>query len=175
MWDLRRLALGAWLALAAAGCAGQATPTPATTEVVITPLLNGYPGQAAATATVAMTSTPLAVPTPTSDSAVVTGRLVYAGAEDKPFLASLYLGPALQADQPGVAPLISFSEQTDPLAVQAAGTGQFLFVNVPPGTYGMVLWNPASSRIVQENKTGETLLFTVEAGQLLDLGVVAIP
>jgi hypothetical protein len=47
----------------------------------------------------------------------------------------------------------------------------FLFENVPPGTYGLVV-NMAVTEYAVQNPDGTTLLITVEPGRALDLGQV---
>jgi hypothetical protein len=48
--------------------------------------------------------------------------------------------------------------------------GRFVFVNVPPGQYGLVFDKIAETFLLKDPTTGRDFLFHVEAGQVLDLG-----
>jgi hypothetical protein len=117
--------------------------------------------------------THLVVPTPSSGKAVVTGILLIGGEDKQPYLATLYLGPTIPPSTPDYPPMISFSEKSDPLAVQDVDTGRFLFSDVSPGQYGMILWSPfGGNPLVDEN--GDTILFSVNADEVKDLGIIPI-
>jgi hypothetical protein len=114
----------------------------------------------------------ITIPTPTQDKGIVTGYLVSASKE--PYLGALYLAKAIPASVEGYPPLVGFSEQTDPQAVQDA-KGQFLFEDIAPGEYAIAVWNPVSSFIITKVGSEDFLLFNVEAGKVTDLGEVIVP
>ena len=71
----------------------------------------------------------------------------------------------------GQPALISFDEKS--LRAETFPTGIFVFTNVPPGTYGLVV-NTAVSQFALRTVEGEDLLVTVEPGQAIDLGQVFV-
>ena len=116
----------------------------------------------------------LDIPEPASDRGIVTGQLLTPGPGGSPYIGSLYLASTITSDQEGFPPIVAFSDQTDPLAIQDR-TGRFLFSDVPPGIYALVIWNPVSSTVIEEPGTNDYLVFEVEAGEVTDLGVIGIP
>lgn len=116
----------------------------------------------------------LDVPSPASGLGVVTGFLLVGGEGGQPYFGNaVYLGHALAPSDPAFPPMISLSESEDPLAVMDQ-TGRFLFVDVEPGTYGLVLWSPVGSAPMQDPATGAYMIIEVKADQVIDLGVIPI-
>ena len=157
------------LAVALVGCSGLPGPFPA-------------PGAALAIASPTGPSTPpmattpsaiLQMSTPQPDAGAVKGKLVYENT-GQPYLATLYLGRAIPASQPGYPPMISFSDQTDPKATQDPSTGVFDFRGVAPGTYALILWSPVGNKIVEKPGSKESVLVEVRAGETSDLGTIPI-
>lgn len=116
------------------------------------------------------------IPTPTADTGVVTGQLLTPGPGGRPYIATLYLAtfvyPQGNVDAP---PLISFSEETSLQGVQDPATGRFYFANVPPGKYAIIIWTPVVSMPLRDAETSMEITFEVKAGEVTDLGVIAIP
>jgi hypothetical protein len=112
------------------------------------------------------------VPTPASDLGVITGQLKSAE-EDKPYLGLLILARAVYAKETGVPPMIAYSDTDDPKAVQDV-TGKFVFADIKPGVYAIVLWNPGGGTVLMNKDQQGHLLVTVEANKVTDLGVVTI-
>nr|WP_290667138.1 hypothetical protein [Ardenticatena sp.] len=116
------------------------------------------------------------VPTPTDDAGVVVGQLLTPGPGGRPYIATLYLAtfvhPQGNADAP---PLISFSEETSLKGVQDPTTGRFYFENVPPGKYAIIIWTPVVSMPLRDADSNTEITFEVKAGEVTDLGVIAIP
>lgn len=149
-------------------------PPPAATSEVSNALdPESYPAPTAAAAQPAATGTPLVIPDPGEDTGVVTGKLLTADENGEPYLATLYLARTVDADEEGFPPLIAFSEETDPRAVQDS-TGQFVVAEVPPGTYALVIWTPVTSIVIEETDSEEYLLFEVKAGEVTDLGIIPL-
>jgi len=115
------------------------------------------------------------IPSPSPDSGVVTGILLQPGEKKDPYLAEIYLGRAIEAQQPGFDPIIGFSRETDPVAVQNQETGEFYFSDIPPGKYGLIIWNPINSYIFKNEKNEGFLILEVEAGSISDLGELRMP
>ncbi len=118
---------------------------------------------------------PIIIPTPSSKTGVITGKLLSGVSDPQPFITDLYLGHAIQPDQPGYDPIISFSEDSDPKADQDPITGEFVLSGIEPGTYALVIWTPVASTVIRDQNTGGFLLFEVEEGTLIDLGDIIIP
>ena len=115
----------------------------------------------------------LEIPVPQTDSGVVTGTLLFQESEE-PYLNSiLILGQISEADQPGYPPLVGYSLDSDPQAVQAKD-GTFAFDRISPGKYGIVLWSPLSSFLLSDPQTGEIILVEVKEGEVTDLGTIYI-
>jgi len=119
-------------------------------------------------------TTHLVVPTPSSGKCVITGQLLIGGNEDQPYIATLYLGKTVPPSTPGYAPLISHSADTDPLAIQDVNTGRFVFSDVSPGQYAIVLWTPYGGSLLADGN-GQTIMISVVENETKDLGVIPIP
>lgn len=114
------------------------------------------------------------VPEPKEGLGVVTGRLIELST-NQPYLApTLILGTLVFASDPNAAPpLVGYSEETDPKATQDL-SGKFIFTDIKPGSYGIVVWTPGSHTLVNDSQ-GNTVQVTVEAGKVVDLGNVYVP
>lgn len=188
----------AWIlliAILAAGCGGEAAqtleptdaPAPSAEPVDAYPYpmdqptvpvgISAYPGPegtAAETSQLPTMVPVLDVPSPASGLGVVTGFLLVGGEGGQPYFGNaVYLGHALPPSDPAFPPMISLSETEDPLAVMDQ-TGRFLFVDVEPGIYGLMLWSPVGSAPMQDPVTGTYMLIEVKAGETVDLGVIPI-
>jgi hypothetical protein len=86
----------------------------------------------------------------------------------------LYLATFIQANQPEAKPVIAFSEGQNPKATNQIIDGTFVFTDVTPGEYALVVSNPYNSFVVEEPGGGSKLV-TVQADQVNDLGTIVIP
>lgn len=118
--------------------------------------------------------TPITVPTPSQDLGIVTGTLLTSDPDQQPYLTDLYLGSTIPADKEGFPPMVSLSEATDPKAAQDK-TGFFLFTNIKPGFYALIVWNPITSTVIQDEKKENYYVFEVKAGEVTDLGEIYFP
>lgn len=116
----------------------------------------------------------LTIPTPEAGKGQVIGQTLTPGPGGEPFYGSLYLARTVESDQEGFPPIVAFSEATDPVAIQDK-TGSFLFSNVEPGTYALVVWSPVSSTVIQKPDSEDYLLVAVKDGETTDLGILGIP
>ena len=177
------------------GCSVKnSTETPGVTVIVETPTQSGYPqpldptppiviseypGPLSGAGATGVVTTPtyyvtqLVVPTPSSGKGVVTGQLLVDGEGGTPYLATLYLASTVPASTPDYPPLIAFSEKTDQLAIQDVDNGRFLFTDVAPGQYAIIVWTPyGGNPLVDES--GNSIIFPVNADEVKDLGVIPI-
>lgn len=115
----------------------------------------------------------LEIPEPDGNTGIVTGQLVTAGSSSEPYIGTLYLASTLAPSDPKYPPMVAFSEDSDPMGIQDRN-GNFLFVNVPPGKYALLIWTPVTNTVIENLTTGEYLYFDVTAGEVLDLGVVKV-
>lgn len=117
----------------------------------------------------------LHIPTPSQNGGVVTGKLVHMSSDSEPYIADLYLGLAIPADQPDFDPIISFSQETDAKAIQNPSSGEFVFPNISPGIYALVIWTPINSNVIREPGGEKFMLIEVVTGETLNLGTIFIP
>lgn len=115
------------------------------------------------------------IPTPKPGTGSLYGSLIDTRTS-KPFEASLYLSKNLTLDHPGYPPLVAFSYKTDP-AAQQDDKGNFVFKDVPPGKYVMVIWTPLLTEhyIKKVDGTDQLITFEVQEGQAVDLGKLSYP
>jgi hypothetical protein len=142
----------------------------------------GYPVAAAPTVdpaypvpteALAVTIVPqLTVPAPTSGQvAVVTGKIFRRdkdSTENKTFPADLYLGKILSSTQ-GEEGLVELDPTTAPRA-QVDAQGTFVFIDVPPGKYGLFLNTPGGALLLNQPTDGSALVVDASGGQTIDLG-----
>jgi len=105
--------------------------------------------------------------TPQAGQGVVVGSLIDQRTSQAAVKTILYLEPSLNHD----APLILYGPLNGQPTANSTDTGGFVFENVPPGEYILVLYSPVD--ILYARQPDETaLLVQVQAGQVTDLGRV---
>ncbi len=138
----------------------------------------GYPGPDTGSQNDALSANPanlvdeLVLPSPVDGKAVITGQLLIAGENNAPYITTLYLASVTPVSVPGAAPLINFS-RTNPAAIQEIETGRFVFGNVIPGQYTIVVWAPGQSFFLT-NADGSNFIFEVKENEIKDVGVISI-
>lgn len=139
------------------------------------PPAEAYPGpQAATDDPLAAYPETLLVPQPKAGLGVITGRILELANNEVYLAPTLILGELTYPNEAGAAPpLVGFSETSDPRGIQAR-TGKFMFQDIEPGTYAVVIWTPASSTLVTDRQ-GNTSIVEVKADQIVDMGDVFIP
>ncbi len=118
--------------------------------------------------------TGLIVPTPNNGMAVVTGKLLGSGIDAGPFITSIYLTNMGTAETPGSSPEVNYLPQSDPIATQDLDTGQFVFTNVSPGQYALVIWTQ-NGGIPLVDESGKAIIFDIISDELKDLGNIHVP
>lgn len=112
----------------------------------------------------------LPIPQPSNNAATVSGVILDIMTQQAPAESNLYLG-LMQETNKGL-PVITLDRDKAPVTTPLKN-GQFVFTEVPPGTYGVILFNPDASFLVDDPQNTElSLMLTVEAGQTIDLGTI---
>jgi hypothetical protein len=109
--------------------------------------------------------------TPAPGKAILRGRVIV---QPHFLLGELYLGKAVPTSDPNVD-LVELDEKTAPRAIINRATGEFIFLNVEPGKYGLIAWGPMNSILVNDPQTGYTLFVTLLSDQIIDVGTLIIP
>jgi hypothetical protein len=109
---------------------------------------------------------------PAEGKAIVRGQIEVL--EPGVLLGELFLASAVPTTNPEVD-LLELDHDNSPSALLDRTTGRFMFLNVEPGKYGLVVWEPMSSAPVPDPETGETLFFEFSAGEVKDLGTLRFP
>jgi hypothetical protein len=117
--------------------------------------------------------TQLAIPTPNCGKAVITGQLLVEGEGGQPFITTLYLASTIQSSKPGDLPKVNFLEQSNPITIQEVGTGRFMFAEVAPSKFGLVVWTPVGGYPLKDSN-GNTILIDVKPNESIDLGIIPI-
>jgi hypothetical protein len=116
----------------------------------------------------------LVVPTPETNSGVVSGRLIVPN-EETAVPQNIFLSKNLTEGRTDVPPVISFSYQSNPRGV-INEDGYFYFSQVPAGTYVITIWTPPNQTQFITDTTGEDYLWVVvKVGETNDLGDIQIP
>lgn len=107
------------------------------------------------------------VPTPASpDVGIVTGRLVIGkNSWTNPF--PIYLGEIILSN--GTPAIVSLDKSRAPRS-QLDSSGRFVFSNVPPGKYCLILDLVTKTIVLRNPSTGNDLIIVVEGGKIIDIG-----
>ncbi|MBN1921490.1 MAG: hypothetical protein JW892_09610 [Anaerolineae bacterium] len=122
--------------------------------------------------TVSVISTPVPPPTPAADRGVVVGTLT----SDEPFALVgliLYLGDIIEADDETHVGFLDRSRA--PLGQFDSTTGRFVFADVPPGIYSLIIYEVETTGRVYLEPSGDVYVIEVRAGETTDLGAVMLP
>jgi len=146
------------LILMISGCKG--TPTP---QVTLSPLESSSQSVIPTPTELA----PFVLPIPSEGLSVIGGVFVDSQTQRAPLEGVLYLGEVMSLDTG--SPVVSLNQQTAFYAIPTE-SGEFAFKDVTPGRYGLILVTPDYSFLVDDPKGGGSLMITVEAGEILNLG-----
>lgn len=89
-------------------------------------------------------------------------------------LGELFLAKAVATSDPNIS-LLELDEKASPRAIINRDTNQFIFTDIEPGKYGLIVWEPMNSFPVNAPETQQTLFFEVKANEITDVGVISIP
>jgi hypothetical protein len=108
-------------------------------------------------------------PVPNSDRGSITGVLLRNTSSPISVNdAILYLG-SVHLDANGAPILAGLDKQTAP-STQTDKSGRFVFAEVPPGTYVLILDRIHETFLLNDPTSGKDFLIKSQAGQILDLG-----
>jgi hypothetical protein len=117
-----------------------------------------------------ITEVPLVPPTPAPGKGIVIGVLLRDNLGlplEAMTKTRLYLGPVKTTT--GGERFVSHSANVDPVTFTGED-GTFIFTDIEPGSYGLIVATPISSVLMRHHDSGEEVVFTVEAGETVDLG-----
>ena len=121
---------------------------------------------------------PTATPSPTppitaaEDSGVVVGTMLVENAATPMIGAELFLGAHIGATKDD--PLYGMDPEAAPRTL-TDDQGRFVFRDVQPGDYAIILWHPYKSSMVRDPITRAPLQVTVTAGEVQDVGTLTEP
>jgi hypothetical protein len=107
---------------------------------------------------------------PSEIGATIGGLIIDEITQQAPPESIIYLG-TLKYTENGF-PVVSLNRNAAPLAILPPN-GAFVLENVAPGEYALVFFTPDFSFLVEDNE-GVSVIFTVEEGDVLDLGTFLV-
>lgn len=112
------------------------------------------------------------IPTPVGETATVTGVIQQGQTSSLAPADNLILALAkVVPDSNGNPIIVSFNRSSAPKTVTDS-KGRFVFVDIPPGQYGLILDRIIGSYLLNDPENGGDMLITTEPGQLFDLGTL---
>lgn len=120
--------------------------------------------------------TQISISEPASGYATVHGTLISISQNNTAYIApSLFLGDVISSTTSESGLIVgSISIESDPIAQQATN-GDFIFVDVEPGSYGLFIWTPASAFIIRDAQTNQPITFTTNPNEIINLGTIYVP
>jgi len=155
------------------------TPSPAPTQhLPAYPILqspapvseSAYPPPGVAAPTTEPLPLLTVVPTPsTPDKATITGVLLLNPGSPHPATGVILALADIIPEANGTPWVAGFERQSSP-HTQTDGAGRFVFVDIQPGKYSLVLDKLNDAYLLGNPKDGADLIFEPQPGQVLDLG-----
>src|SRR5205809_453576 len=123
------------------------------------------------------TEVPIQIPTPQGGTGNIKGILLTAGTDHQPYKGGdLYLGRVIHGGQSDSPPFVAFSPNENIKTYSRnEETGEFVFVNVPPGEYALVLDLIVMSSAIEDPATHNFIIIRAAADQTTDAGVINVP
>lgn len=117
----------------------------------------------------------LPIGTPSPDKGIVTGVLLRKMPDGsvQSVGTRLFLAKLLTNQQGRIVPLAGLLESEAPFAFPDQ-RGQFVFNDVEPATYALVIRAPVFAMLARDMATGEDVVVKVVAGQVIDLGTITV-
>jgi hypothetical protein len=104
---------------------------------------------------------------------VVFGELNISGDTSGLSVSNLFLTPLTAGDNSEDFSSVIYVEGIDPSASLDDGNGQFVFADVNPGQYALMIWTSMKAYPLGDN-LGKTIIFTVGPDETKDLGVISV-
>ncbi len=111
------------------------------------------------------------VPTPPPDKGVVTGKLIAKDPVSRIGL-SIFLGDIIDVGDGSHAAFLN--RETAPIGRLDATTGRFLFTDVPPGKYSLIISEVEAGGRAYMAPSGDVQVIEVVMGQVTDLGDISL-
>ncbi len=146
-----------------------------------TPLPEGYPAPAESTTGYPAPQTlaiplaelppyaPPAVTAPDNGTGKIVGRLVDTRTNIPPAQIKVYVGMKEGLDGRDGEFVVTMQEQSSPFGVTDAN-GYFVIENLPPDSYGIIVFSPLATKLLADESTGDALFVNVASGQVSDVG-----
>lgn len=116
----------------------------------------------------------LFIPTADSTTAVIHGNIISKESNGAPE-AIFYLAVNSTANTKDAPAVLAFSNQNSPRA-EVTNMGEFVFRNVKPGQYAMMLWFPSKEPYFVPAADGQDYWWiNLKAGEVLEMGEIKIP
>jgi hypothetical protein len=162
------------MSVTVAGCAGEeATPEGSTAAVSPLPQKPSRPSVADDSPLSAPPSEPIDFDVkPAPGKAVLKGQIELT--METILIGELFLATAVPTSNPEID-LLDLDTEAAPKAAIDRSTWQFIYVDIEPGKYGIIVWEPLSSAPVNDPETGKTLYIELSPDQIADIGVLKIP
>jgi hypothetical protein len=123
-------------------------------------------------------SEPLQIPEPSSSEVgVVSGTLFRTdnmGGQQPLVGSTIYLGVVLPDQASGTDLLVALDKNEAP-RTSTNGLGQFAFVDVPPGRYGLMVDTINGAVLLGQPDTGADMIVEVVGGQTFEMGEMGYP
>ncbi len=145
--------------------------------IIITTLLSacgGTPGTPKATAYPVPPSptqyTITTLPTPKDDTGIITGYLLENKTHPSAPSGTVVIALATIVPGPDGTPMVARFNREEAPHTLTDSNGRFVFEDIPPGQYGLIVDRISDAFLLNDPETGGDFIFTVTAGEMLDLG-----
>ncbi|MCS7248965.1 MAG: hypothetical protein NZ840_12105 [Anaerolineales bacterium] len=110
--------------------------------------------------------------TPQLGKSVIRGRIVLK--DTSILIGELYLANAVPTSSAEIL-LLELDRERASKAIIDRETGRFIFLDIEPGVYGIIAWEPLNSFPLSDHREGKTLFIEVEPNEIIDLGDIPVP
>jgi hypothetical protein len=155
-------------------------PTPAATvedSTLLSPLStpgSGSEGTAFQSPLPAPSEEPIEPPAPASQDVGVATGIMLGGNPPLPGVGMILRLADVLVDSDGTPLSASLNKETAPTTL-VGGSGQFIFTDVPPGRYAIVVDLISTSVVLRDPASGDDLLVDVTGGEITDIGKLIYP